>query len=176
MPDKRLLIVWWSNTGGTASLAEAARHGAQTAALTLKSTDPGSPELDVQSVRCDLLSLEALLQADGLVLATPECLGSVAGPMKTWLDRSYYPALDQLSGRPYAAIVCAGTDGEGALRMLDRVAAGWRLRRAAPALKVITGAQTPEAIASPKRILQTDLGRANELGATLGAGLLMGLW
>jgi hypothetical protein len=80
MPDKRLLIVWWSNTGGTASLAEAARHGAQTAALTLKSTDPGSPELDVQSVRCDLLSLEVLLQADGLVLATPECLGSVAGP------------------------------------------------------------------------------------------------
>ena len=96
--------------------------------------------------------------------------------MKTWLDQCYYPALDRLAGRPYAAMVCAGTDGEGALRMIDRVAAGWRLRRAAPALKVITGAQTPEAIAAPKHIHSSDLGRANELGATLGAGLLMGLW
>jgi multimeric flavodoxin WrbA len=176
MHHKRLLIAWWSNTGGTASLVEAASQGAQTAALALKATDPDSPELDVQRVRCDLLSVDALLQADALVMATPECLGSVAGPMKTWLDRCYYPALDQLSGRPYAAMVCAGTDGDGALRMLERVAAGWRLRRAAPALKVITGAQTPEAIAAPKRIRPTDLGRANELGATLGAGLLMGLW
>lgn len=176
MHDKRLLIAWWSNTGGTASLVQAASQGAQTAAAALNATDPGGPGLAVQSVRCDLLSVETLLHADALVLATPECLGSVAGPMKTWLDQCYYPALDRLSGRPYAAMVCAGTDGEGALRMLDRVAAGWRLRRAVPALKVITGAQTPEAIAAPKHILPSDLGRANELGATLGAGLLMGLW
>ena len=176
MPDKRLLIAWWSNTGGTETLVEAAANGAVGAALALQSADPSTHELTVLSVRCDRLSPAVLLHADGLLIATPECLGTVAGPMKAWIDRCYYPALDRLSGRPYAALVCAGTDGDGALRMIDRVASGWRLRRAAPALKVLTGAQTPEAIAAPKAIAPADLERARELGGTLGAGLLMGLW
>jgi multimeric flavodoxin WrbA len=96
--------------------------------------------------------------------------------MKSWIDRCYYPALEALAGRPYAAIVCAGSDGDGALRLIGRVAAGWRLREVAPALKVITGAQTPEAIAAPKVIKPAQLEEARQRGATLAAGLLMGLW
>lgn len=173
MRNKRLLIAWWSDTGGTGALVNAAVQGAHQAVSDL---EVGGDALDILSVRCDRLSWRALKAADGLILATPECLGTVAGPMKTWIDRCYYPALDALSGRPYAAMVCAGSDGDGALRLIARVAAGWRLREVAPPLKVITGAQTPEAIRAPKTIATSDLAAAAQRGATLAAGLLMGLW
>jgi hypothetical protein len=173
MRNKRLLLAWWSNTGGTAALVDAAAQGAEQAVRDLGPTDS---HLSILSVRCDRLSAQALQRADGLILATPECLGTVAGPMKSWIDRCYYPALEALAGRPYAAIVCAGSDGDGALRLIGRVAAGWRLREVAPALKVITGAQTPEAIAAPKVIKPAQLEEARQRGATLAAGLLMGLW
>lgn len=170
MTERRLLIAWWSNTGGTEALVDAAAAAARDAAADA----PGS--LEVLAVRCDRLGPDALRRADGLVLATPECLGSMAGPMKALIDRCWYPVLDRLVGRPYAAIVCAGSDGHGTLRQLDRIAIGWRLRPVAEPLLVVTGAQTPEAIAAPKRLPAEALERAAALGATLGAGLSMGLW
>jgi hypothetical protein len=84
--------------------------------------------------------------------------------------------LDRLVGRPYATIVCAGTDGHGAIRQIERIATGWRLRRVAEPVLAITGAQTPEAILAPKRIADADLARAAELGATLAAGTAHGVW
>ena len=167
--NPRLLVVWWSNTGGTTQLVEAAVQ------MTQKlGSDPNYCE--VIEGRCDRISAAALLAADGYLFATPECLGGIAGPMKSFFDRCYYPLLGKLNGHPYASMICAGSDGEGAIRQIDRIATGWRLKPVAPALKVITGAQTPLAIGTPKRIDPSDLARAEELAATLAAGLALGLW
>jgi multimeric flavodoxin WrbA len=184
---RRLLIVWWSNTGGTASLVSAAADGARQAVLAaardgagraVPAADvaPGGDAFEVLACRCDLVAPPALLAADALMFATPECLGSMAGPMKAFFDRCYYPALDLLTSRPYATMVCAGTDGHGAIRQIDRIATGWRLRRIAEPLLAITGAQTPDAIAAPKSVPEADCARAGELGATLAAGTLLGVW
>ena len=180
---RRLLIVWWSNTGGTAELVEAAAQAALAEAQSERPLDvdngvasSGKARLDVCVSRCDRVSVPAVLAADALILATPECLGAVAGPMKTFFDRCYYPALGRLNGKAYAVMVCAGTDGQGAVRQIDRIATGWRLRRATEPLLVLTGAQTADAIARPKQLAPDELGRAAELGATLAAGLLMGVW
>ena len=167
---RRLLVVGWSNTGGTARLVEAAVDGARAAVADT------AGRFDVLACPCDRVAPEALLRADALLFATPECLGSMAGPMKAFFDRCYYPALDRLVGRPYAALVCAGTDGHGAIRQIERIATGWRLRRVAEPVLVITGAQTPQAILAPKRIADADLARAAELGATLAAGSAFGVW
>jgi multimeric flavodoxin WrbA len=40
------------------------------------------------------------LNAHGYVFVTPETLGSMAGLMKDFFDRTYYAALDQINGRP----------------------------------------------------------------------------
>jgi len=168
--DRRLLIAWWSNTGGTERLVQAAAAGARDAVRD----DPAPPR--VLEVRCDRLSPAAVRAADALLFAVPECLGSMAGPMKAFFDRCYYPALDALNGRPYAAIVCAGTDGAGTVRQIERIATGWRLKQVAEPLRVLTGAQTPDAILEPKSIGDADLERASALGATLAAGLSLGLW
>ena len=116
------------------------------------------------------------LAADGYLFACPENLASMAGAMKDFFDRSYYPVLERIEGRPYASMICAGSDGEGTARQMARIATGWRLKAIAEPLIVCTHVQTPEAILAPKTIGEADLARCRELGATMAAGLAMGIF
>ncbi len=162
---KTLLVVFHSLTGGTAQMAAAAARGAAQEA----------------AIACRLLpAAEAgpddLLAADGCLFATPENLAAIAGVMKDFFDRCYYPALGAIEGRPYAQMICAGTDGENAARQVARIATGWRLRAIAAPLIIRTGAQTPEAILAPKLIGAEHLARCEELGAGFAAGLAIGVY
>lgn len=162
---KTLLIVYHSLTGGTRQMAEAAAQAARqeggVAVRLLTAAQAGPPDL---------------LAADGYLFATPENLAAMAGLMKDFFDRCYYPVLERIQGRPYAAMICAGSDGAGALRQLERIATGWRLKQVAPGLIVCTHAQTPERILAPKTIEPPDLARCAELGAGLAAGLGAGVF
>ena len=162
---KTLLIVYHSMTGGTRQMAEAAATGAgleeSVKVNLLRATDAGP---------------EDLLAADGFIFATPENLAAISGQFKDFFDRTYYPALDRLNGRPYATMICAGSDGQNAARQIDRIAAGWRLKPVAPTLIVCTHAQTPEEILRPKQIDVTELKRCKELGAAMAAGLALGIF
>jgi NAD(P)H-dependent FMN reductase len=117
-----------------------------------------------------------LLEADGFIFATPENLGSMSGMLKDFFDRTYYAALDRLNGRPYAAMICAGNDGQGAARQIERIVTGWRLKPVAPPLIVITRAQTTEEILRPKSISATDRLRCTELGQAFAAGLALAIY
>lgn len=162
---KTLLIAYHSMTGGTEQMAHAAAQGA----------------IDEASVQVRLLrAVDAgpadVLSADGYVFATPENLASMSGLMKDFFDRCYYPVLDGISGRPYAVLVCAGSDGQNAVRQIERIARGWRLNAAAAPLIVCTHAQTPEDILRVKRIEAPDLDKCREIGAALAAGLALGVF
>jgi multimeric flavodoxin WrbA len=162
---KTLLIVYHSMTGGTRQMAEAALRGAR--------LEDG---VCTRLLHAPDAAPEHVLGADGFLFATPENLASMSGLMKDFFDRTYYAALDQVNGRPYAAMVCAGSDGQGAIRQLERIALGWRLKAVAPALLVITHAQAPADILRAKHVAAEDLQRCEELGATLAAGLALGLY
>ena len=162
---KTLLIVYHSLTGGTRQMAEAARAGAAAeagcAVRLLHAAQAGPADV---------------LAADGYVFATPENLAAISGQLKDFFDRSYYAALDQLNGRPYASLICAGSDGSNAARQIARIATGWRLKAVAEPLIVCTHAQTPEAILAPKHIGTEDLVRCCALGEALAAGLALGVF
>jgi hypothetical protein len=96
--------------------------------------------------------------------------------MKDFFDSTYYPVLDRINGRPYATLVCAGSDGQNAVRQIVRIATGWRLRQIAEPLIVCTHAQTPEAILAPKHIARAERDRCAELGAAMAAGLAAGIF
>jgi NAD(P)H-dependent FMN reductase len=166
---KSLLIVWCSTTGGTRQMAEAAERGARGV------LGPGDPVTVQRTAAAEAGPADALA-ADGFVFAMPEHLASMAGPMKDFFDRIYYPCLDQVNGRPYALLVCAGSDGTGTIRQAERIATGLRLKRVADPVRVITNAQTPEAILAPKTIPGEDLDRCAEAGARLAAGLAAGVF
>lgn len=155
-----LLIAWHSRTGGSEALARAAAEGALAARL----------------VAVDDVAPEDLLAAAGYLFVGPENLAALSGAMKEMFDRCYYPCLGKLEGRPYATIICAGSDGENAQRQLDRIATGWRLRRVADPLIVNTAAQTPAAILAPKTIAAARLAEARDLGAALAEGLAAGIF
>ena len=162
---KTLLIVFQSRTGGTRQMAEAAARGAA-----------AEPQVQVRLLPAPEAQPEDVLAADGYIFAAPENLAAIAGLMKDFFDRCYYPALDRIEGRPYAVLVCAGSDGQNAVRQIERIATGWRLKAVMPALIVCTHAQTPEDILRAKRIADSDLARCSEIGAGLAAGLALGVF
>lgn len=162
---KRLLIVYQSLTGGAAQMARAAAQGAATA-----------PGVATELMTAPRAGPDEVLAADGYLFACPENLAAMAGLMKDFFDRCYYPALERLNGRPYAALICAGSDGSNAARQIERIATGWRLEPIAPTLIICTHAQTPEEILRPKQIGAADLARCQELGATLASGLELGIF
>jgi len=135
-----------------------------------------SEEADTVLKRAEDTSAEDLLAADGYLFAAPENLAALSGAMKEFFDRCYYPVLGRIEGRPYALMICAGSDGEGAARQAARIAKGWRLRDVQPPLIINTSAQTPEEILAEKTIPEADLKKCRELGAALGVGLATGIF
>jgi multimeric flavodoxin WrbA len=162
---KELLVVFHSKTGGSRQMAEAAMRGA--------SAEPGT---NVRLLHAAETKAEDVLQADGYVFVTPENLAAISGMMKDFFDRTYYAVLERIAGRPYAVLVCAGSDGANAVRQIERICTGWRLKAVCEPLIVCTHAQTPEAILAPKTISAEDLRRCEEIGAAIGAGLALGIF
>src|SRR5260370_10102342 len=149
---KTLLIVYHSMTGGTLQMAEAAARGART-----EST------VRISLLRAAEATAADVLEASGYVFASPENLAAMSGQMKDFFDRTYYAALDQLNGRPYSVMICAGSDGRNAARQIERIANAWRLKPIAQPFIVCTHAQTPEESLRPKLIPQAPLKHSEEL-------------
>lgn len=161
MDDGYLLIAWHSRTSASEALARAAAEGAGELALLRP----------VEAVR------EAeMLAAGGYIFVGPENLAALSGGMKEMLDRLYYPCLGRIEGRAYASITAAGSDGTGAVRQLDRIMTGWRLKRVAEPVIVNLAAQTAEEILAQKRVPEDRLAEARALGAAMAEGLAQGIF
>lgn len=162
---KSILILYHSMTGGTRQMAEAARVGASAEA-----------DVEVKLLHASQAGPDDVLAADGLIFATPENLAAISGQLKDFFDRSYYAVLEHVNGRPYASLICAGSDGHNAARQIERIATGWRLKPIAEPLIVCTHAQTTQAILAPKHIGADDLERCQGLGEAMAAGLALGVF
>jgi multimeric flavodoxin WrbA len=162
---RTLLIVYHSLTGGTLQMAQAAASGAR-----------AEPGVRVSLLRAGDAQAADVLGAGGFIFATPENLAAMSGIMKDFFDRTYYAALDQLNGRPYAILVCAGSDGRNAATQIERIATGWRLKPIAEPIIVCTHAETPEEILRPKHLPESDLIPCEELGAAMASGLALGIF
>ena len=160
-----LMIVWHSRTGACEAMASAAFAGAG-----------GAGAGRAQLVRADLADAEMLLAADGYLFCCPENLGTMSGAMKEMFDRGYYPLLGKVEGRPYASIIAAGSDGQGAQHQLDRIATGWRLRRIAEPIIVNFMAQTPTEILAHKTISLENSILCQDLGAAMAEGIATGIF
>ncbi len=99
-----------------------------------------------------------------IVLGTPENFGYMSGAIKDFFERVYYPLLDETPGLPYALFVKASTDGDGAVRSVERIVAGLRWKLAVPPVVVVGD------------VGDADLERCRELGATIAAGLDAGIF
>ena len=160
-----LLIVYHSMTGGTEQMAQAAAAGARK-----------EPAVRVSLSRAEQTGPADLLSADAYIFATPENLAAMSGKMKDFFDRTYYAGLDLLNGRPYAALICAGSDGRSAAQQIERIVAGWRLRAVAAPTIICTHAQAAADILRAKHLSAPDLKVCEDIGATLASGLALGIF
>ena len=161
----QLLIVWHSRTGAAQAMARAAMAGASTA-----------QGCAARMIHASRATPDVLLGAAGYLFICPENLGALTGVMKEMLDKAYYPLLSHVEGRAYASIIAAGSDGTGALRQLDRIVTGWRLRRVADPLVFVKGAQSMEAILARKRVDASMLAQCRELGQAMAEGVAGGIF
>jgi multimeric flavodoxin WrbA len=150
---KKLLVVYPGTGGATDRLAEAVLRGARSI---------GEVET-VEKLARDT-GAEDVLGCDGVLLGTPEKFGYMAGLMKDFLERVFYPCEGKLEARPYAVFVSAGNDGSGAVNSIDRIVTGLRLKKVHDAV-IVKG--TPDAAA---------FARCEELGATIAAGIAYGMF
>jgi multimeric flavodoxin WrbA len=150
---KTLAIIYHSRSGHTEELAQAVLQGAQT-------------ESEVRSylVKAFDATLKDLTQSDAIIFGTPENFGYMSGALKDFFDRTYDDALPLALNLPYALFISAGNDGTGAVREVDRILKGYRMRKVA------------EPIISRKTASPQDIQQCEELGATLAAGLSMGIF
>ncbi len=157
---KRLLIVWHTQLGGTAQMASAVTAGACSI-----------EDVEIVEKRAHQAGVEDVLAADAYLIGCSENFGGIAGMVKDFLERIYYPCEGKLEGRAWSAFVCAGTDGTGAMLALDRIATGLRLRKVHAGVIHRSGD-----VARVQVVPEAVLAQCRELGATLAAGLAAGLW
>ena len=154
-----VLVIWHSRTGASEAMARAAaEHDAS------------------RLMRAEDVTADDLLAASGYLFVCPENLAAMSGAMKEMFDANYYRVLGKIEGRPYATIIAAGSDGEGAQRQIDRIATGWRLKRVADPMIVNFSAQTPEEILAPKKPSNEVLNDCREMGVGLAEGTVLGIF
>lgn len=151
--QKNLLIIYHSQSGNTAQLAQAVADGA-------------SLENEIQlRIKCAYEADTRDLQwADGALFGTPENLGYMSGALKDFFDRTYYPAQPLQLCTPYALFISAGNDGSGAVREVDRILLGYPMKK------------VTEPIIVKGDITQAALAQCKELGQMMAAALVMGVF
>lgn len=149
----KLLIVYHSQSGTTQTLMQAVFSGAQK-----------EQDTDVRMLPAQEATVRDLLWCEGVVFGTPEQLGYLSGGMKDFFDRTFYPAEPYQLNLPYSVVISAGNDGAGALRQLQRIAAGYPLRCVAEPL-ILKGKVNP-----------AHREMCEELGQAMAAGLAMGIF
>ena len=108
-----VLIVYHSLGGNTKKMAEAVAEGARSVAGTEVTVKTG---LDA--------GIDDLLGCDAVALGSPDYFSYMAGGLKDFLDRTYYPSQDKVAGKPAAVFGSAGGPADNILGVL-RQAVGW---------------------------------------------------
>lgn len=149
-----LLLIYAGHAGGrTHALVEAVKQGVANA----------GEDVELRAVPALEAGVDDLLWAHGLLIGTPEHFGYMAGAIKDFFDRTFYPVQGRVDALPYAIFVSAGNDGTGAVASIERIALGYRWKQCAEPL-IVKG--------DPN---DTDRQRCAELGQTIAAGLALGV-
>lgn len=150
----RILIVYHSQTGNTRRMAYAVAAGV---------AKEGSVVAIKKAFECTPADL---IKCDGLVLASPEYFGYMAGAIKDFFDRTYEELREhpKVTKKPYCVVVSAGNEGQGAVMQIERICKGYRFK---PVQKPII---------SKGGITKETLDACNELGRIMAAGCEAGIF
>lgn len=136
----KVLVVYHSLGGATRKMAQAVAEGASGVAgtkVTLKTGLEGT--------------IDDLLACDGIALGSPDYFSYMAGGLKDFLDRTYYPSQGKVAGKPAVTFGSAGGPPDNVLRLLDQALGWFKLKKVADSVGA-SGGVGPEALAECKEL------------------------
>ncbi len=148
-----LLIVYHSQSGNTDLLSRAVEEGA----LREKGAH-------VRRIAACKAAADDLSNCRVLVICSPEYFGYMAGAIKDMFDRTYEQVRERMVGKSYSVVICAGNDGAGALLSIERIVAGFKMKK------------VQEPLISRGPVSVEMLVKCQELGHTLAAGMIFGIY
>ena len=131
----KVLIVYHTLSGNTEKMAKAFAEGAKSVQGT-----------EVVLKKALDATLEDLLGCDAIALGSADYFSYIAGALKDFLDRTFYPSQGKVVGKPYAAFATGGRGGEVALEVLDRLCGSFKFKKAVEGVAV-AGAPPAEVLA-----------------------------
>ncbi|MBN1459219.1 MAG: NAD(P)H-dependent oxidoreductase [Armatimonadetes bacterium] len=114
----KVLVVYHSQGGNTKKMAEVVAQGANDVDGTTVTLKTGL-EADVND----------LLDCDAVALGSPDYFGYMAGGLKDFLDRTYYPTQGKVADKPAGIFGSAGGPPDRVLGVLEQALQWFKLRR-----------------------------------------------
>lgn len=120
----RILIVYHTLSGNTEKAAEYVAEGAR----------------EVSGVEVDLrlagdAGIDDLLSCDGIAIGTPDYFSYMAGMVKDFLDRTYYPTRDEVEEMPCVTFISHGGGGR-AKESVERICRSFGFRMLIPPVMI----------------------------------------
>ncbi len=131
----KILVVYHSLGGQTKQMAEAVAAGARRVAGT-----------DVVVKTGLEATIDDLLACDGIALGSPDYFSYIAGGLKDFLDRTYYPSQGKVAGKPAVTFASAGGPPTVVLGLLDQAVKWFKLEKVAESVGV-SGKVSPATLA-----------------------------
>jgi len=128
----KILIVYHSLSGNTEKMAKAFADGAKSIAGT-----------EVVLKRAQDANLDDLLGCNAVAFGTADYFSYIAGALKDFFDRTFFPSQGKVTDKPYASFATGGGGGDTALAVLDRMCSSFKLKKAVDSVSV-AGAPSPE--------------------------------
>jgi flavorubredoxin len=120
----KVLIVYHSMGGNTKAAAEAVARGAESVA--------GTKVILKQALEADV---DDLVDCDAIALGTPDYFSYMAGGLKDFLDRTYYPSMGKVTDKSCLIFVSHGGGGS-AVDSVKSVARSFKFREVSAAILV----------------------------------------
>jgi len=113
----KILVVYHSLSGNTKAMAEAVAEGARGVSGAKVSVKTG---IDA--------TIDDLLGSDAVAVGSPDYFSYMAGGLKDFFDRTYYPAQGKATDKPCACFGSAGGPPTVVLELLEKMCRAFKMQ------------------------------------------------
>ncbi|MCK4244700.1 MAG: flavodoxin [Candidatus Omnitrophica bacterium] len=107
----KILVLYHSQGGNTKAAAKLLTQGAEEAGIKVALLEARRAEA------------QDLLRCEGIAFGSPDYFNYIAGGLKDFFDRTFYPTQGKITGKPYVAFITHGGGGKAkeSIELLCRI-------------------------------------------------------
>jgi len=112
----KILIVYYSLGGNTEKAGEIIKNALE------------SENVNVIMKKGTEADIGDLIECDGIIIGSPDYFSYMAGGLKDFFDRTYYPSRGKVEGKPYFAFLTHGGGGK-AIESIEKIASSFKFKK-----------------------------------------------